>query len=187
MQEWLLHPTSTAQWQALVNEAQQRVDVSLGEEIESYLVFLLMRFSDEPLLADSVMALDFLESSQTLGNQRLLAMQDVGDKCLLFSGLFPGRALRRRVRVSYFVRIGRSAYADISSLDEQFQQLAEGFVPMMDVLQATRQSESNPLAMDLLQAEELLRDTQSVSAKQVLEQNSNGFIIHAEDDDSCKH
>ena len=46
MSELYLQPTPVAQWHALVNEAQLGCDVELGEELESYLVFMLMRFSD---------------------------------------------------------------------------------------------------------------------------------------------
>ena len=40
----ILHPTPMALWYSLICEAQKEVSVQLKTELESYLVFLLMRF-----------------------------------------------------------------------------------------------------------------------------------------------
>lgn len=162
MSELVLHPTNTAQWHALVNEAQSSCELDLEEELESYLVFLLMRFTDRPDMASSVMALKFLESSGSDGRVRADRMRDVGDQCLLYCGLFPSRAIRKRVRISYFVDLGRSAFHDLAertenSLADLYHSLAFGFVGMMDVLQAMRclneQAGLDPaLAIDLWRA-----------------------------------
>ena len=45
MNKLILHPTDISQWHALVNEAQAATRLILNENTESYLVFLLMRFS----------------------------------------------------------------------------------------------------------------------------------------------
>ena len=47
MTRLILEPTSVAQWQALVREAQSECNCNLDETLESYLVFLLMRFGDD--------------------------------------------------------------------------------------------------------------------------------------------
>ena len=44
MKRLVLHATDTAQWQALVHEAEAAAECSLSVETESYLVFTLMRF-----------------------------------------------------------------------------------------------------------------------------------------------
>jgi len=106
----------------------------------------------------------------------MICLRDVGDKCLIFSGLFPGIARKRLVPISYFVNIGRSAYLSLSeentsnSLSSLFLQLHQSFVLLMDVLQSTREI-NNPetFSLDLLQAEELWRETNSKHAKQLLE------------------
>ncbi len=89
MNSLVIYPTDTAQWYALVNEAEVALNDLLGEEVESYLVFLLMRFSAKPEIARSVLAIDFLESEQAAKSQRYQRLRDVGDKSLLLSGLFP--------------------------------------------------------------------------------------------------
>lgn len=144
MEKLILHPTETSQWHALINEAQAKRAVEVGEEMESYLVFLLMRFTQQPELASSVVAVDFLDSHHQQGAARRDLLRDVGDKCLLFSGLFPGNAKRRQVTLSYFVDIGQSAYGTLSQVEQLsvsnlFANLASEFVTLMDLLQATRE------------------------------------------------
>lgn len=156
--------TSTNQWQNLVTEAGQSCNIVLTEELESYLVFLLMRFVDSPQMAHKVMGTEFLTSIDQAGSLRPLALRDVGDQCLLYSGLFPGRAARRRVRVSYYVNIGKSAYSSLAnsvkfSDSSLFATLADKFVCLMDILQSMREI-NNPLPMlDPITAEEIWHDT----------------------------
>lgn len=177
----VVHPTSTADWQALVQEAGANCQAKLGEELESYLVFLLMRFTECPDIARQVMALEFLQGQNQSAAVRSHTLQGVGDKCLLFSGLFPGRAEKLRVRISYFVGLGRSAYASVSEhqsagMASLFAELSEHFVPLMDVLQATR-AVSGDVALDLMQATELWQDTQSQAAKRRLERETESMPI----------
>jgi hypothetical protein len=177
MKPLVLQPTDLAQWHALVSEAQQACDLNLDEALESYLVFLLMRFADKPELARKIMALEFLEA-QRRASQKTEMLRDVGDQCLLFSGLFPQIAEKRMVRVSYFVRIGRTAYDQLASLvDHQsellYSGLAEAFVAVMDVLQAMRGLSGQP-ALQPLAAAELWADTGSVSARKALRGFSDG-------------
>ena len=140
----LLSPsTATEGWFALVQEAQREASQNLDEELESYLVFLLMRFTREPGLAASVLALEFLRGLQQAGGLRQASLRDVGDKCLLFTGFFPRRAERRRVRLSYFVDLGRAAYREAAQhsppgLGGMYQGLAGAFVARMEVLQGVR-------------------------------------------------
>ena len=144
-----LEPTSTAQWHALVHEAVRASGTPLPELLKSYLVFLLIRFSRRPDMAARALALSYLEAAQLSGSDTLVRMRDVGDQCLLVSGLFPQRARRRRVRVSYFVNLGQSAYQNAAGTvrhgaAELYEQLSRGFVGMMDVLQAMRGVDAAP-------------------------------------------
>jgi hypothetical protein len=143
MNQLILHPTDMSQWYALVNEAQVATSHLLNENTESYLVFLLMRFSQGPKLIESVVALDFLESMNKPRKLRADVLRDVGDKSLLFCGLFPGLAERRRVSLSYFSDMGQAAYLTVSELqDDQtadlYLQLSVEFLTLQHVLQAMR-------------------------------------------------
>ena len=80
-----------------------------------------------------------------MGELQRKSLQEVGDKCLLFSGLFPECAERKRVTVGYFVQVGQIAYEQLSlkvpdSTALVFEQLCEGFINVMDVLQSMRPS-----------------------------------------------
>jgi hypothetical protein len=48
MKQLILDSTPLAQWKSLVHEAQASCDRQLDEALESYLVFLLMRFTRKP-------------------------------------------------------------------------------------------------------------------------------------------
>jgi hypothetical protein len=85
MDKLIIQPTAMAEWHSLVLEAEVASSLELGEELESYLVFLLLRFSARPEMAQSILALEFLQSLHTLGEKRLEQLRDLGDKCLLFS------------------------------------------------------------------------------------------------------
>lgn len=143
MKKLILHPTDTSQWHALVNEAQASTRLVLHENIESYLVFLLMRFSQTTHLLESVVALDFLESMSADGSRQIELLRDVGDKSLLLSGLFPGVADKRNVSIHYFIEIGQAAYLSIGELEESqsadlYFQLSTDFSSMQKILQAIR-------------------------------------------------
>ena len=143
MNKLILHPTDTSQWYALVNEAQAATRLILNELTESYLVFLLMRFSQTTQLMESVIALDFLESMRAPGKRQVNLMRDVGDKSLLFCGLFPGMAEKRHVRLDYFTEMGQAAYLIVSEMQEPesatlYHQLSEQFVSLQHILNAMR-------------------------------------------------
>lgn len=181
MTSLVLQPTDTAQWHALVGEAQQACRHHLDEHLESYLVFMLMRFTERADLLARAMALEFLDAQADSGAQQPDRLRDVGDKCLLFSGLFPRLAEKRLVRVSYFVRLGRSAYHQLaarldSRSDGLYAQLAGTFVPVMDVLQAMRGLSGQP-ALGPLAAAELWADTGSRAAYQALTHATTGTPV----------
>lgn len=184
MKKIMIHPTDTAQWLALLTEAQQSSSIQLHEEIESYLVFMLMRFMGQPDVANSVLGLEFLESANISGVKAQHQLRDVGDKCLLLSGLFPGRAERRQVKLSYFIQLGQSAYSTISYRSDDpesdlFSELSNRFVHMRDVLYALRVLSPDQPSMSLWQALDLWESNQSTAARQQLEDTTHG-IIHPE-------
>lgn len=163
-QEFILEPTAAAQWHSLIREAEAHYGCHLDEPMESYLVFTLMRFMQDNDLASTAVALDYLRSHELSGRLRDEQLRDIGDQCLILSGLFPRRAERRLVRVSYYVDIGRSAYHHLSQTAqhasaELYQQLAETFVLLMDLLRTIRQF--NSPALDPIQNHELWSDTGS--------------------------
>jgi hypothetical protein len=138
MSQLILHPTDMSQWHALINEAQASTQLILPENTESYLVFLLMRFSHTPELAESVLALDFLDAMQERGSHQIEHLREIGDKSLLLSGLFPGIAEKRHVTLTYFTDMGQAAYLTVSELEaaeaELFHELSAQFLTLQNIL-----------------------------------------------------
>lgn len=190
MDKIILHPTETSQWHALINEAQALRNLTLSEDIESYLVFLLMRFTTQPKLAESVLAIDFFESHQLIGQQRFEQLKVLGDKCLLFSGLFPEHAERKRVKVRYFIDLGQSAYSTISIEEEcdtrtLYSSLAQDFVVVMDVLNATREIDANTQSQPTIARLDLCDDQDEAQKREVLRQYGYTSLVLKDDDDKA--
>jgi len=141
-----LQRTSTALWHKLVCDAQNATDIQLEQELESYLVFLLMRFTNRPTTLSNIMALDYIHCQTSSDSDRQEKLRNVGDQCLLFSGLFPKIAERRQVKINYYIDLGKGAYLNLSdvmrhSLADVYAQLSASFEPLMDILQAIRSLE----------------------------------------------
>ena len=175
--------TSTAQWHSLVTDAEAEMGIHLDEDLESYLVFLLMRFTSRPEIVDSILALDYLQGMQSKGQLQQEQMRDVGDICLLHAGFFPKRAEKRLVKISYYVDLGRSAYSHLANqsmatLGSLFGHLAHEFVAIMDTMQAIQQlNPHNALQLSPLEAAELWHDTGSQQAKKTMANFTDGMII----------
>lgn len=168
-----LGSTTTEQWVNLIKEAQAATDQHLDQELESYLVFLLMRYTDKPEMAASLLAIEYLSSMLGARRPHHEQLRDVGDKCLLYSGFFPHRAEALRVKISYFVNLGRSAYSQLSSKPGtgaavMYHHLALAFIPLMDVLQSMRELGDKNTRLSPLHAFELWQDTGSRHAFQTL-------------------
>ncbi|OGV34541.1 MAG: hypothetical protein A3E88_01930 [Legionellales bacterium RIFCSPHIGHO2_12_FULL_35_11] len=143
MKNLILHPTDISQWYALVNEAQAASQLALNENTESYLVFLLQRFSQNPQLTESVVAIDFLESMHLDGKKQVEKLKTVGDKSLLLSGLFPGIIDKRNLSIEYYTDMGKLAYLSASELQKNaaadlYLELSQHFLNLQCVLQAMR-------------------------------------------------
>lgn len=156
-------------WHDIIHEAEAACMISLRQELEAYLVILLMRFTRQPQIAKDIMASEFMRSLKLRNAERVIALQGVGDKCLIFSGLFPQIAEKRLVKISYFVGLGKAAYDAASGKNSDvFGLLSRHFVPVMDVLQSVRQSSQEYPDLLPLQAYDLWQDTGSQRALRML-------------------
>jgi len=131
-----------ASWYRIIAEAEEKIDMQLDEELESYTVFMLIRFTEKTEIGKSIIAIDFLNALSMHGTQHQQELQSIGDKCLLLSGLFPGIATKRRVDVSYFMGMGQNAYQQLNALTEHdetlYANLTENFGEITKVLGAIR-------------------------------------------------
>lgn len=136
--------SSTASWQSLVRDALGKSNQRLTEDLESYLIGMLIRFTSNIELVNSVLALDYLTSQNIHGHLQHEKLRDLGDKCLLYAGFYPEQAHKRLVSFEYFVNMGRGAYEQIAvadtrlstfdGLNELFSELSQNFVNLTDLL-----------------------------------------------------
>lgn len=143
MSETIRKGTPAQVWQALVQEAGERAGRPLDEASESYLVFLLLRYQREPWLLAHIFGMDWMEAQTLVGSARTEGLRDVGDRCLVVAGLFPGLAERRRVSVDYFIDIGRSAYQGVADASRHayatlYRQLSRRYRELVGTLDAMR-------------------------------------------------
>lgn len=135
----LTNKSSTILWHEVIRGAESRCSVALHDELETYLISLLIRYTNKPEVAKQIFATAFLKAMQAREMERYASLQHVGDQCLLFAGLFPHVAEKRHVKISYFVDLGKSAYSGISQkTNDLFSSLSIQFVVLMDVLQCIR-------------------------------------------------
>lgn len=182
MNKLILEPTITSQWHSLILEAEQLCSLHLTEDLESYLVFLLSRFVNQPQLANSILGVDFLESLHKAGRVQQEHLREVGDKCLLFAGLFPNNAVKKHVKISYFVDLGKNAYGTLADLSreqiaELYAALQGDFVSLMDVLQATREVAGQSPQLLPLEAIELWQATGSQHALKIARDYHTGLVL----------
>lgn len=140
-----LNPTEIAHWHQLVLDTQADTGLYLPEAIENYVVLTLSAYTTRTSLASIVIAIEFLESLKDTSNYSMQKLRDVGDHCLILSGLFPDRIKRKNVSEKYLVNIGKEAYYTLSYAPVQWQldqglfyQLFENFTDLIQLLKAMR-------------------------------------------------
>jgi hypothetical protein len=170
----LFNPNPNRLWQDIIHEAEVNCRSKLQVELEAYLINLLVRYSTQPELANQIMAPQFLESAKLTPSERTVALQHVGDSCLLYSGLFPGIAEKRLVKISYFINLGRSAYSRISTAsNDLYDLLTKSFVAIMDLLQSLRSYSKHYPDLTPIQAYDLWNESGSLRALRTLRQYSS--------------
>jgi hypothetical protein len=175
----LVNSTSLALWHEIIHEAEKTCAVKLQDTVEAYLVFLIMRYVSKPEMAKQVIAPEFLAGMQEVSPiQRELILQGVGDKCLLFSGLFPKMTEKRLVKISYFVNLGQSAYGTLAKTSNDiYSLLTKQFVTLMDVLQSIRHYDHHFPDLLPIQAYDLWNETGSQRAFTVLRQYTSAVPV----------
>jgi len=132
-----------ALWTDLVHEAEDGAATRLDEDLESYLVFVLMGHTRDVQLHRGAVALDYLLARTTSGTRHKQELRDVGDRCLLLAGLYPEQAERRLVNISYFLDLGSRAYDELAhalsaGIAELYGHLAQAFAHLVRVLMQLR-------------------------------------------------
>jgi hypothetical protein len=133
----------TALWADLVRDAEQGAAMRLDEELESYLVFLLMAHTRDVQLHGHIVAFDYLRARAERGTRAKQELRDLGDRCLLLAGLYPEQAERRMVTIDYFLALGSGAYDELSgalraAIADLYGRLAKAFAHLVRVLMELR-------------------------------------------------
>lgn len=152
--------SATELWQALVREGERRAGAALDEHSESWLVFTLMRHLGNARLAEPAMAIEYLQALQCRGRLRSLALQDVGERCLLIAGLYPELAERRRVGLGYYIELGQGAFQQLADEARQalaalYAGLAREFARLVRILLELRGLSGQPRTLTPLELHEL--------------------------------
>lgn len=175
----LLSSTPMALWHDIIHDAEANCAITLDQELEAYLVCLMIRYTNKPEAIKAIIATEFLNGVNSIHKKRETALQEVGDKCLIFTGLFPKIVDKRLVKISYFVNLGQTAYSAISHKDSDlYGSLATHFVPLMDVLQSIRKYAKEYPDLLPLEAYDLWNETGSQRALRVLRQYTQGLPIN---------
>lgn len=132
-----------ALWTDLVREAEAGTATQLDEELESYLVFLLMAHTRDVSLHARALAIDYLLARERSGTLRRQELRDTGDRCLLLAGLYPEQAAQRMVGIGYFLDLGSRAYRELAAalgagFADLYRYLAEAFARLARVLMELR-------------------------------------------------
>lgn len=160
MSTLLYHDNREDAWQTLIKLAEDQAHIRLPFLLEQYLSSLLLRFTTQPNIAHSVLAEDYLQAVKLSGEAKRLAILEVAEKCLIFTGLFPERSHKRLVNVRYWADLGRGAYQQLAiateqALSEFYETIAAEFITLMTVLLACRQHPWLEPKISLIDAYEL--------------------------------
>ena len=103
-----LHSNSQAQWYHALCDLQHETDTVLPLEIEYYLTHVLINSTTQISLIDSLVGEDFLENlHQCTGKNQ---WPELGNKCLIITGVFPQWANHRCRSKNYVAQMGKLAY-----------------------------------------------------------------------------
>ena len=142
MSEPLLHRESpTEYFRDLVESALQHQHLTVRTLTSYYVVNLLAGsvHRDRSALADDeALGVRFVRALQSGGAAQRDGLRRVGDTSLFVSGFFSDSLNRGLVDIDYYMQLGERAYGSLAHSDEAlgdvFDELADKFAPMVDVL-----------------------------------------------------
>jgi hypothetical protein len=132
-------PYIRASWE-IVMECENRSQLFLDEELESYLVHMMARnFRNAPLVPD-IVCLEFSRARTTEDFRR------IGDSCLFVDAWGVQRA--HLVDADYYERLGQTAYAYAAAvsrpIDDLFNRIAREFGLLSQVLRSAKPCIASP-------------------------------------------
>lgn len=168
----------TEYFRELVEAAIEHQHLAIRELTSFYVVNLLAGFThldrsvaadDEPLGVRLAVAL------QTAGAAQREGLRKVGDLSLFISGFFSDSLNRSLVDVDYYIQLGERAYGSLArrgdpALGEVYDELAEKFTAMVDVLSEVSERTALTSDADVLRLYERWVRTRSRRSGELLAQ-----------------
>jgi len=143
-----------------VHSASQNLKISLGDNLEFYIVNLLCEFINPNKLNENLGEVDVLDTplamllqkavDTELHDEKIRLLKTLGDISLYVSGYFQDYFNRKTFDISYYITMGASAYDRAASLTKSrnnqagvFVDLSENFHKLVDLV-AEVAAASNP-------------------------------------------
>lgn len=140
--------TTTEIWVNFVKEAQFLANTKLPENLESYTVLMLQRFTRRTDFDAVPFAIQCLEAgTKGMKFQRKMKLAETADASLIMAGFFPERARRLNVSDSYFMNISEMCYRELAQICEylkckkeavDFQEIGDNILLIAGTLRAAR-------------------------------------------------
>ncbi len=160
----------------LILSAQKTRNISLGTNVEFYVVNLLCEFVSgaSPEFTNSL-ALTYAKAMESSHGDRITLLKQIGDNSLFVAGFFRDFFARKSFDIAYYISMGSGAYSHLSSLMRQhgkrgkqtslvYGEMAESFSKSVEVLfhvaEKTFPNEKDP-SENLLNTYEVWLDTAS--------------------------
>lgn len=100
-------------WYQSLLEAKKITRVHTSDELDNYLILLLISSDHKVLLSDQPLGVLYLESQQRSKNYDV-SLRDIADSCLILSSFYPENAISRNVSPDYFANLGLTSYFQLS-------------------------------------------------------------------------
>lgn len=161
-----------------LTDALDRERVTVSQDAVAYVVFLLADLQRSSCHPDDVLAEDYARAFASHRAPQAVVLRSVGDRALLFSGLWWERERSRHggPQVRYHMDLGRTAYRTVGGVP--FIELADRFGGVVDALM--RLASTHLLTSDpgLLRLYDLWSETRSTRAARLLAER--GMLVGAE-------
>jgi len=176
--------TTTSDWQAILNQAVHSQKSNIDEHIKGYIIHLLIYSSFQIQQKLSVKDIAIMDANLDLIKLETNILREIADKCLLYAGLFPEKALTHSDGIQYFTKLGQSAYQAIARRStetnrEIYEHLSHKFLEIIEILHELRELTTEDKYLDPINAMAIWEATGSQYAyKYLLSQCKAAIPMH---------
>jgi len=163
----------------LVTTSLENQKVETSQDVEFYLVSLLVRYMQIEYLLNSQkdpLAIQYHKALLLPHKMRVQLLKDLGDVALYISGFFSDSLSRKIIDVDYYMNMGGIAYQNLShefpqnSLKELYKDLATKFSAYVDILAEISDQAFAHSQRDLLRLYEKWLKTKSERLEKLLKE-----------------